>query len=115
MDGAVEWRPFLNVDPSLPLDFAPNQNYPNPFNSGTTIEYTVGASALELDQNTVLDIWAVNVSLVRRLVDQPKPPGRYTVTWNGRNDHGHPVASAVYLYRLLISSHAETQRLLLLK
>jgi hypothetical protein len=115
MEGAVEWRPFLNVDPRLPLDFALTQNYPNPFNSGTTIEYTVGASALESDHNTVLDIWAVNGSLVRRLVDQSKLPGRYTVTWDGRNDRGHPVASAVYLYRLRIGSHTETQRLLLLK
>ena len=115
MDGAVEWRPFLNFDPSLPLDFALKQNYPNPFNSGTTIEYTVGTSILGTGSSTVLDIFTITGSLIRRLVDEPTLPGHHAVSWDGRDRRGHAVASAVYFYRLRIGEHMETRRLLLLK
>ena len=115
MDGAVEWRPFLNFDPSLPLDFALKPNYPNPFNSGTTIEYTVGTSILGTGSSTVLDIFTITGSLIRRLVDEPTLPGHHAVSWDGRDRRGHAVASAVYFYRLRIGEHTETRRLLLLK
>ncbi len=115
MDGAVEWRPFLNLDPGLPLDFALKQNYPNPFNGGTTIDYTIGFSIVESELNMALDIRNVSGGLVRRLVDEPALPGFHTVSWDGNDDRGHPVASAVYLYRLSVGSQTETQRLLLLK
>ena len=108
MDGAVEWRPFLNVDPRLPLDLALMQNFPNPFNSGTTIEYTVGSAALKSGYHTVLDIWTVTGGLVRRLVDEPTLPGRHAVAWDGTGRQGHPVASSLYLYRLRVGSYTET-------
>ncbi len=97
------------------IGLRPETNYPNPFNSGTTIEYTVGFSSLETRSNTVLDIWSISGGLVRRLIDEPTLPGRYTVSWDGKDNHGQPVASAVYLYRLRVGPHTQTQRLLLLK
>ena len=27
-------------------------------------------------------------------------PGAYAITWDGRDDGGHPVAAGVYFYRL---------------
>ncbi len=51
-----------------------------------------------------------------RLVDEMQVPGRYLVTWNGRNAHGLGVASGVYLYRLTTSTgFTQSRRMTLLK
>jgi flagellar hook assembly protein FlgD len=38
--------------------------------------------------------------LVRTLVDEEKPTGQYTVSWNGTDAAGTKVASGVYFYRM---------------
>jgi len=117
INGAVEWRPFLNFDPRVPLDFALRQNYPNPFNASTTIEYQIGINDPIIAGHTgvVLEIRSVVGSLVRRLVDQPASPGFYSVVWDGRNDAGAAAASGVYYYQLDIGPIAQYRKLLFLK
>ncbi|MGY8822982.1 MAG: immune inhibitor A domain-containing protein [Candidatus Latescibacterota bacterium] len=117
ISGAVEWRPFLNFDPRVPLDFALRQNYPNPFNASTTIEYQIGINDPIIAGHTgvVLEIRSMVGLLVRRLVDQPASPGFYSVVWDGRNDAGDSAASGVYYYQLDIGPIAQYRKLLFLK
>lgn len=90
--------------------FALRQNVPNPFNPSTLIAYELPArTAVELT------IYDVDGRLVRRLVDEAQGPGTFTVTWEGRNDHGGTVASGVYFYRLSTSSGVKTKKMVFLK
>ena len=53
---------------------------------------------------------------VIRLVDQVQAPGRYVVTWNGRDEKGAGVSSGVYMYRLTSATgYSDTRRMTLLK
>ena len=117
ISGAVSWRPFLNFDPRVPLDFALRQNYPNPFNASTTIEYQIGINdpIIAGRTNVVLEVRSMVGGLVRRLVDQPASPGFYSVVWDGRNDAGESVASGVYYCQLDIGPIAQYRKLLFLK
>ncbi len=44
-----------------------------------------------------LRIYNVIGQEIIRLVDKVQPTGRYTITWDARTAHGHPVASGIYL------------------
>ena len=57
----------------------------------------------------------VNGRLVRTLLDEPKAPGRETVTWAGRDDRGNTVATGVYFYRLVTGQQVVTRKMILLK
>ncbi|RME20695.1 MAG: T9SS C-terminal target domain-containing protein, partial [Candidatus Zixiibacteriota bacterium] len=97
-------------DTPLPRTFALGQNYPNPFNPSTTIEYS-----LPRRSRVVIEIFNVLGRNVRRLVDEQAEAGRHRVVWDGRNDAGRPVASGVYLYRLVADDYTATRKMLLLK
>jgi flagellar hook assembly protein FlgD len=42
-------------------------------------------------------------------------PGRYTVQWDGTNDHGAPVSSGIYLYRLKQGAKVDSKKAILLR
>lgn len=96
----------------VPSDFALHQNYPNPFNPSTTISFEITGSSA---QRVRLAIYNALGQEVKILIDENLLPGTHQATWDGRNDHGHRVASGVYLYRLSGSDHSETRKMLLLK
>ncbi len=117
ISGLVEWRPFLNFDPRVPLDFALRQNYPNPFNASTVIEYQVGINDPIIEGRTrvVVEVRSMVGLLVRRLVEQLASPGFYSVVWDGRNDQGRLAASGVYYYQLSVGPVKQYKKLLFLK
>ena len=63
-----------------PTQFALLQNYPNPFNPATAITYQL--SAVSVVKLTVYDALG---RLVATLVNEEKPAGVHTVTWNAQN------------------------------
>ena len=86
------------------------QNYPNPFNPSTTIEYSIAAAgAVEIT------IFSVDGRRIRTLSGGLKPPGKYRMVWDGRNDRGGPVSTGVYFYRLEAGSFAQVKKMLLLR
>lgn len=104
-------------EPRIPLsaeDGIPNAftlaNYPNPFNPQTTIVCTLPqAGAVRLR------VYDVAGRLVRALVDEDRPQGRFEVNWDGRNDRGQAVASGAYIYRLESAKQVLTRRMLLVR
>jgi len=96
--------------PSLPRTFSLSQNYPNPFNPSTTIDYSIpGAERVQ----TCLKIFDVRGRLIRKLIEGPKEPGRYSIHWDGRNDVGGSVGSGVYLYRIEAGDFTSTRKMIL--
>ncbi len=80
----------MNVTPK---SFELSQNYPNPFNPTTSIKYKVVSSTYV--RLTVYDMLGREVAV---LVDEEKPAGGYTITFDGSN-----LSSGVYFYRLQTS------------
>lgn len=112
---AATWYPTpTDVDDDqtggLPESFALQQNYPNPFNPSTQIHFTVPARS-----HVTVEVINLLGQSVRRLVDETKPAGTYTITWNGKNNEGNQVATGVYMYRLTAGEFTETKKMVLIK
>jgi len=97
---------------ALPTAFALLPNRPNPFNPTTTIAYELPEAG-----NVLLDVYSITGQRIRRLVNSRMEAGRYTVTWDSRDDAGRKVGSGIYLYRLAVDDtrFVACQRMLLLK
>jgi hypothetical protein len=98
-------------DGPAPADFALHPNVPNPFNPATTIHYDIPAGSADV----TIAIYDIRGALVRTLVHERRPTGRYTVRWNGDDDRGARVASGLYFYRMRAGSFVETRKMVLLK
>jgi hypothetical protein len=82
----------------------------NPFNPSVEIEY-----ALPEETDVALKVYTVGGSVVRTLVQAPRPAGFHRVVWDGADDSGAQAASGVYFIRFDSAKHSETQKVLLLK
>jgi hypothetical protein len=85
-------------------------NYPNPFNPSTTIRYELAART-----KVELKVYDVSGAVVRTLVNEVKSAGAYSLAWNGRDDHGQPVSSGVYFYRMIAGDFSDVRKMTLLK
>ena len=87
------------------------QNAPNPFNSQTVLSYFLlepGPARLE--------VFALTGQRVAVLLHQgPQQAGYHRLHWDGRDDAGRPVASGMYLYRLVTNEVVLTRKLILLR
>jgi hypothetical protein len=103
---------MVTGDDTSPLPEATflSQNYPNPFNPSTTIAF-----GLKEREHVSLRIYDAAGRLVRNLVDETRPAGRYEATWDGRGTNGHVAASGVYFYRLWVGEFEETRKMILLQ
>ena len=90
-------------------------NYPNPFNPETWIPYQLAKSA-----EVTLHIHSIDGTLVRTLALGHQPAGMYhsksrAAYWDGRNQHGEPVASGVYFFTLTAGKFTATRKMLIKK
>ncbi len=83
---------------------------PNPFRGGTRVEY-----ALSKGGKVILSVYNVSGQMVRELVSGAQAPGRYSVSWDGRDQGAHPLPSGVYLYRLQVSDRSWVRKAVLLR
>jgi hypothetical protein len=97
--------------PVSPHGYALYQNVPNPFNPATVIRYDVPVEGVWV----TLRVFDVRGGLVATLVDQPRPGGRQTVTWDGTDRRGQRAASGIYFYRMTAGHFVQTRKMLLLK
>lgn len=86
------------------------QNFPNPFNPTTRIAFGLSAPA-----NVSLRIYDAGGRLVRELVNEKRPAGRFEEIWDGKGARGEASASGIYFYRLTAGSFAETRKMILLR
>ena len=83
--------------------------YPNPFNAETLIRFNI-----VIGSEVSLTIYNIGGQAVRRLiVDEQRAPGRYAVTWDGRDDKGNALASGSYLMVLENGLERHTQKMTL--
>jgi hypothetical protein len=99
----------LNLQ-STPTEFALLQNFPNPFNPETTINYNLASSS-----DVTLQIYNVVGQVVKTLVAERQPAGRYQVRWNGTDDRGMSVSSGIYFYSIRAGKFEDVRKLMLLK
>ena len=86
------------------------QNAPNPFNSQTVLAYFLHAPGLAR-----VEVFALSGQRVAVLHQGQQPAGYHRLRWDGRDDASRPVASGVYLYRLVTDETVLTRKLVLLR
>jgi len=84
------------------LSLPPERSYlgppvPTPTRGGILLDLGVGRTEGGLHTVRIYD---VRGALVRKVTDEVLPPGRYRLTWNGRNEAGRLVAPGVYFLRM---------------
>jgi len=92
-------------EPEIPTNYALKQNFPNPFNPVTKIQYN-----LPEDTRVSLVVYNVNGQKIRELVNDFKPAGSYTVTFDAKG-----LASGVYFYKIQAGKFTDVKRMLLIK
>ncbi len=88
--------------------------YPNPFNASTIIRGRVSAAGLRGGYS--LTVYNILGQVVRTfdagVVGQD---GRFSVTWDGRNDHGVTTTSGMYIFVLTTPNARQAIKLLMVK
>ncbi len=102
-----------NISP-IPKEIALFQNYPNPFNVTTLIRYHLSAVRGRPTAVT-LKVYNLLGQEVITLVDKEQKPGKYEVSWDGRNRSVEEVASGIYFYRLSARDFHQARKLVILK
>ena len=97
-----------NADP--PSAYRLFQNHPNPFNPETNISYDVAQAG-----TVHLTIYSLTGQHIRTLIHGEHPAGRYTATWDSRDDIGREVASGVYICRMQAGDHHAARKMLLVR
>jgi hypothetical protein len=105
----IQVHPPIDAEDDPVLQNYLSTNYPNPFNPSTTISYSLAENI----NNPKIEIYNLKGQLVREL-ELPEEQGIKSITWDGKNMQGRPVASGVYLYRLVNDSRAVASRKMLL-
>jgi uncharacterized protein len=92
---------------ATPRDFILSQNFPNPTVGVTQIAYS-------LPRTSAIRITLFNMlgQKIRTLVGGLVPSGAHTVSWDGRDENGQPVAKGIYFYRLEAGGFAMTKKLI---
>jgi hypothetical protein len=95
---------------TVPVAYRAYQSYPNPFNPLCTIRYDIAHAG-----SVSLQVFGVDGSSVRTLVEAWREPGVYSETWNGRDDSGGLLPSGVYFYRLKAGDFVASRKMVLPK
>jgi len=83
---------------------------PNPTRGDAHIAFTLGNGG-----PATLRVYDVAGRLVRTLLDDERPAGPTSLTWDGRDHRGQEAAAGVYFMRLESAGDARTQKLLLVR
>jgi len=84
--------------------------HPNPFKGTTTISLAPGKQT-----NLVVAIYSVGGRLIRRLWEGRAGPGRYALTWDGKNEMGLPVSPGVYFVKLIAPGQEASAKVVLMR
>ncbi|MBR9975297.1 MAG: T9SS type A sorting domain-containing protein [Bacteroidetes bacterium] len=103
---------LASADRPAASDLLLSQNYPNPFSltevPTTTIMYRMAEAG-----NATLKVYNLLGREVRTLVNEFRPIGRSSVTWNGRDNNGRLLPAGIYMYKLTTKSQTLSRRLMI--
>ncbi|MBN1560654.1 DUF4397 domain-containing protein [candidate division KSB1 bacterium] len=98
------------IEAALPTEFSLQQNYPNPFNPTTTISF-----ALPERSAVKVVVYDVRGHQVATLLNGVREAGVHSVSWNGADDNGLPVASGAYFYALETDNFNHVRKMTMLR
>ena len=103
---------FLGGGKRVALPDSPQlaQNAPNPFNSQTVLSYFLPAPG-----PASVEVFTLTGQRVAVLHQGPQQAGYHRLHWDGRDDAGRPLASGMYLYRLVTDEVVLARKLVLLR
>ena len=112
-EGIAALERLMNI--GMPLETALLPNYPNPFNPETWLPYDLAE-----DSDVEIHIYNVKGERVRRLSLGFQSAGTYRTQsraayWDGRNEFGETVASAVYFYTFIAGDFTATSKMIIQK
>jgi len=117
--GDLNWFPekknqwltgIKEIEHVVPTEFSLSDAYPNPFNPETKINFSVAKQA-----NVKLVIYNILGQKVRTLVNQEMQPGKYSASWDSKDDLGRQVVSGVYLIGFESDSFKAFKKIVLMK
>jgi hypothetical protein len=98
-------------EPRQPVyQWALAQNAPNPCGASTEIRFEVAREG-----RVRVKVYNASGQLVRTLLDEQREPGRYGISWNGKDRAGRDVASGVYFYSLEGQGYRTTRKMLVVR
>jgi hypothetical protein len=100
------------TDPFLPTRLRLGQNYPNPFNAATILPFSVPQKP---GGELRLEILNAAGQVVTTLLNGHLEPGQHQARWDGRDEHGHPLASGLYFYRVRLDAEDLARPMVLLR
>ena len=94
----------------VPTDFKLYQNHPNPFNPETTIRFS-----LPKKNQVELTIYNILGQKIRNLIYHNYPAGEHIVKWDGRDDYGNIINSAIYIYKIRAGVFTDIRKMTFMK
>jgi hypothetical protein len=104
-DGSFEYSSEVDVDVTIPIEFALEQNYPNPFNPSTVINFSIPQNKF-----VNINIYSTLGEKVYSLVNEEFEAGTHSVEFINEN-----LSSGIYFYKMVAGNFSETKKLVLLK
>ena len=101
---------IVQTSRALPDRLSLRQNFPNPFNASTSIGFDLPTAEF-----VALNIYNLAGQRLRSLSHGHRAAGTHRVSWDGRDDVGHEVATGTYVYRISTERNSEARKLLLLR
>lgn len=98
------------INSSIPTSSMLYQNYPNPFNGQTIVKFQIGSFS-----KVTIEIYNILGQKVVSLLNEEKPAGDYSISWNGKNERGIKVNTSVYFIRMKAGNNTFTKKIALLK
>ena len=113
--GAIFFDRRVSIDDEdgfiSPHNFFLSQNYPNPFNSETIISFYLAEV-----QVVNLRIFDITGRVVKRLItDEQLEPGEHRVIWDGRDNSGEGVVTAIYFAELEVEGSKFVKSMILIR
>ncbi len=94
----------------IPLSTGMTSIYPNPFNPETNIRYQVTRPS-----RISIDIYNIRGEKISAIYEGNRTSGKYTTSWQGKDDQGHHVSSGIYFVRFTSDGHHDMRKIVLLK
>jgi hypothetical protein len=101
--GPGRGQPVVALSNTVPARLIIHGSAPNPFSEGTVIRFNLPEQG-----HVNLSIHDVRGRLVKELVGEVKPPGSYSIVWDGRDLAGAEVSGGIYFVHLKSGSEIAT-------